>query len=209
MRSNISLSRTAIAGALLVALVGTAGCSWFRKSNELYAPAPENRPLEVPPDLDLPRTGASAGVPSGSVTASGAVAAASATTAPPAAAPVIGDAATPEAVGAAPAPAPPVAGTATATPAAAAAGFNVAGSRDDAFARVDTALAGIEGVSVASRAKLLGVFDVNYQDVNFLVRVSEVEAGVYVSAVDPRGMPASGEAPAQLIAQLQAALGAN
>lgn len=209
MRSNSSLLRNAIAGALLVTLAGTAGCSWFRKSNELYAPAPENRPLEVPPDLDLPRTGATAGAPAGSVTASGTVAAASATAAP-AAAPVVGDPATAEAAGTAPAPAPvpPSAGTATATPAAAA-GFNMAGSRDDAFARVDTALAGIEGVSVASRAQLLGVFDVNYQGVNFLVRVSEVEAGAYVSAVDPRGMPASGEAPVQLIAQLQAALGAN
>ena len=203
MRSNISLSRTAIAGALLVALVGTAGCSWFRKSNELYAPAPENRPLEVPPDLDLPRTGTAMGAPAGSVTASDTVAAA-ATTTTQAAAPAPETAMAPEAAGTAPAPAP-VPPTATASTA----GFNMAGSRDEAFARVDTALAGIEGVSVASRAKLLGVFDVNYQDVNFLVRVSEVEAGAYVSAVDPRGMPASGEAPAQLIAQLQAALGAN
>ncbi|MGQ4659088.1 hypothetical protein [Lysobacter sp. F6437] len=211
MRSTISLSRTAIAGALLVALVGTAGCSWFRKSNELYAQAPENRPLEVPPDLDLPRTGAAVGAAPGSVTASGTVAAASATTAPPAADPAAaGTAAAPDAVGAAPAPAPvPPAGAATANPAAAAAGFNMAGSRDEAFARVDTALAGIEGVSVASRAKLLGVFDVNYQDVNFLVRVSEVEAGAYVSAVDPRGMPATDAAAVQLIAQLQAALAGN
>ena len=209
MRSNISLSRTAIAGALLVALVATAGCSWFRKSNELYAPAPENRPLEVPPDLDLPRTGASVGAQTGSVTASGTVAAASATTAAPAPAPTPETAGVPDAAGTAPAPAPAPPPAATAAPAAPAAGFNMAGSRDDAFAQVDTALAGIEGVSVASRAKLLGVFDVNYQDVNFLVRVSEVEAGAYVSAVDPRGMPATGEAPAQLIAQLQAALGAN
>jgi hypothetical protein len=39
------------------------------------------------------------------------------------------------------------------------------------------------------------------------VRVTKVDAGVYVSAVDPRGMPASAEAPAKLIAALKAALG--
>lgn len=202
MRSNISLPRTAIAGALLVALVGTAGCSWFRKGSELYAPAPENRPLEVPPDLDLPRTGAAVDAPTGSVTASGTVAAASAT---PAGVP---DA--PEATAAAvPAPAPAPSMAPTAPVAGVSTGFTIQGSRADTFARVDAALAAIEGVSVASRAELLGVFDVNYQQANFLVRVSEVESGAYVSAVDPRGMPATGEAAVQLIAQLQAALGAN
>jgi hypothetical protein len=70
-------------------------------------------------------------------------------------------------------------------------------------------LAKIEGVDVASRAQLLGAFDVNYGGSNFLVRVSAVEAGTYVSAVDPRGMPASGDAPAKLIAALKAALGGN
>lgn len=196
MRSNISLSRAAVAGVLVAAV---SGCSWFRSANELYAPAPENRPLEVPPDLDMPRTGAAVDAPTGSVTASGTVAAAAGSA--PAAA---GVPEAPEAIGAVATPAPsaaPAAGVST--------GFTVPGSRDEAFAKVDSALAAIEGVSVASRAELLGVFDVNYREVNFLVRVSEVEAGAYVSAVDPRGMPATGEAAVQLIAQLQAALGAN
>lgn len=190
MRSNVPLSRAVVAGVLVVVV---SGCGWFRNTNELYAAAPENRPLEVPPDLDMPRTGTAA--PTGSVTASETVAAASASTA----------ASAPDADGVAAAPVPPMA--APAVPASA--GFTVPGSREDAFAKVETALAAIEGVSVASRAELLGVFDVNYQGTNFLVRVSEVEAGAYVSAVDPRGMPATGEAAVQLIAQLQAALGAN
>jgi hypothetical protein len=42
---------------------------------------------------------------------------------------------------------------------------------------------------------------------DFLVRVTKVDAGVYVSAVDPRGMPASTAAATQLIASLKAALG--
>src|SRR5690554_7487440 len=51
--------RTAALSALVVAVLATSGCGWFRKENALYAQAPENRPLEVPPDLDRPRaTGA-------------------------------------------------------------------------------------------------------------------------------------------------------
>ncbi len=175
MRASVSMSRAAIAGLIMVGLLGTSGCGWFRKGDALYAKAPESRPLEVPPDLDLPRSEGAMGVPAGSVTASGQAAAA------------------PMAVG--------TSGTAL--------GFNAAGSRDEVFNKVDAALAGIEGVNVASRAKLLGAFDVNYGGSNFLVRVSAVEAGAYVSAVDPRGMPASGDAPAKLIATLKAALGGN
>jgi hypothetical protein len=74
---------------------------------------------------------------------------------------------------------------------------------------VGEALSKIEGLSIASRAQLLGVYDVAYEGSNFLVRVSAVDAGVYVSAVDPRGQPATGEAPTKAIAALKAALGAN
>ena len=92
----------------------------------------------------------------------------------------------------------------TATPAS---GFTVSGERDDVFTRVGEILAGTEGVSIASRAQVLGAYDVSYGGSNFLVRISAVEGGAYVSAVDPRGVPAGGEAPAKLIGILQAALG--
>lgn len=46
--------RAAAVSALAVAVLATSGCGWFRKENALYAQAPENRPLEVPPDLDRP-----------------------------------------------------------------------------------------------------------------------------------------------------------
>ncbi len=97
--------------------------------------------------------------------------------------------------------------TATATAAPASGGFNVAGSRDEVFAKVGDALGGIEGVNIASRAQLLGTYDVAYEGSNFLVRVVGVEAGAYVSAVDPRGLPATGEAPTKLMAALKAKLG--
>jgi len=175
MRASISMSRAAVAGLIVVGLLGTSGCGWFRKGDALYAKSPDSRPLEVPPDLDLPRTQGAMGTPASSVTASGQAASRPAAT----------------------------------STAASANGFNAAGSRDEVFNKVGEALAGIEGVNIASRAQLLGAFDVNYGGSNFLVRVSTVEAGAYVSAVDPRGLPASGEAPAKLIAALKAALGGN
>ena len=168
MRLSVPMNRVAIAGLVLIAIAAGSGCSWFRKNNKLYSQSSESRPLEVPPDLDLPRTDAAVAMP--------------------ASAPVM-------------APSAPAAGTGI--------GFTTPGSRDEVFAKVGDALASIEGVTVASRAELLGAFDLSYEGSNFLVRVSAAEAGAYVSAVDPRGLPASGDAPVKLIAALKTALGGN
>ena len=135
------------------------------------------RPLEVPPDLDRPGTDGAMQLPG---QATGSVTRSSLGT--PQAAPV-------------------------AVSGPAGNGFIVAGSRDAVFERVGTALAAIDGLTIASKAKLLGVYDVSYEGANFLVRISQAEAGSYVSAVDPRGLPASGEAPLKLVAALKAALG--
>ena len=86
-------------------------------------------------------------------------------------------------------------------------GFTVAGDRDDIFNKVGTALAATEGVTIASKAQLLGTYDVSYQGANFLVRITKVDSGVYVSAVDPRGMPASSAPATALVAALKTALG--
>lgn len=86
-------------------------------------------------------------------------------------------------------------------------GFTIAGDRDDVFNKVGAALAATQGVTIASKAQLLGTYDVSYQGSDFLVRVTKVDAGVYVSAVDPRGMPASSAAATQLISSLKASLG--
>ena len=166
MRQSVRLSRAAVA-ALVVAGVAS-GCSWFRKDDGVYALPQEQRPLEVPPDLDRPRADPAMQLP---VTASSM------------------GAATPVASGTAPS------------------GFTVPGNRDELFNKVGDALGAIEGLTIASRAQLLGAYDVNYREQNFLVRVTAVEAGVYVSAVDPRGLPAAGEGPAAVIAALKTALG--
>ena len=172
MRLNQSASRFATTAFVLAAVLATSGCSWFHKENKLYAGDPMSRPLEVPPDLDLPQTEGAMAIPGGAV-------AGSATASASASAPRVAN------------------------------GFTVAGSRDDVFAKVGDALGKIEGLTIASRAPALGAYDVSVADSNFLVRVNTVEAGVYVSAVDPRGEPATGEAPMKVIAAVKAALGGN
>jgi uncharacterized lipoprotein len=88
-------------------------------------------------------------------------------------------------------------------------GFTVAGDRASVFAKVGDALAAIPGLTVASRAQLLGAYDVDYQGQKFLVRVSESGNGSQVSAVDPRGVPADHDAASSVIASLKTALGGN
>ena len=85
-------------------------------------------------------------------------------------------------------------------------GFAVSGDRDQVFARVGEVLAATEGLTVVNRAQLLGTYDVDYADAKFLVRVTKTDTGAYVAAVDPRGLPASGDPPQRLIAALKAAL---
>ncbi|MGN6111822.1 MAG: hypothetical protein ACTHOC_02230 [Luteimonas sp.] len=94
-----------------------------------------------------------------------------------------------------------------ASAAASANGFTVPGDRDAVFAQVGDALAKIDGLTIASKAQLLGAYDVSYGGANFLVRVSKTDAGSYVSTVDPRGQAATGEGPAKVLAALKAALG--
>ena len=166
MRQSVRLSRAAIA-ALVVAGVAS-GCSWFRKDDGVYSLPQDQRPLEVPPDLDRPRADSAVQLP---VTASSMATG------------------TPVASGTAPS------------------GFTVPGNREEIFNKVGDALGAIEGLTIASRAQLLGAYDVNYREQNFLVRVTAVEAGTYVSVVDPRGLPAAGEGPAAVIAALKSALG--
>jgi uncharacterized lipoprotein len=165
--------RSVVVVALAVAVLGASGCHWFHKGKDLYAQSPESRPLEVPPDLNLPDTSSAMKTPAGDGSES-------------------------------------VSRSAMPAPAASApdnTGFTVAGDRDAVFAKVGESLTATSGVTIASKADILGTYDVDYEGSKFLVRVTKVEAGSYVSAVDPRGMPATGDGPAKLIAALKAALG--
>lgn len=62
MKLKSSLVRRALSAALLVAIVSSAGCAWFRGRSG-YENSPESRPLEVPPDLTLPTTDPAMQVP--------------------------------------------------------------------------------------------------------------------------------------------------
>lgn len=84
--------------------------------------------------------------------------------------------------------------------------FVVAGERDQVFTRVGELLAGAEGVVVNGTSQVLGTYDLAYGGSQFMVRVGAGQGGVMVSAVDPRGVAAAGEAPERLIAMLQASL---
>jgi uncharacterized lipoprotein len=179
------LLRTAVLAALVLSVFAASGCRWFKRGNP-YNQSAETRPLEVPPDLDRPNTDAALGAPA-SVTRSS----------------MAGTPGQPQGASAPPAQAPAAAAAAP----AAAGGFTVAGTRDEVFNKLGEALAAVPGVTVASKAQLLGAYDVSYEGSNFLVRVNEVDGGVYVSAVDPRGVAASGEAATKLIAALKTALG--
>jgi len=161
--------RTCAVAVLAVAVFASGGCSWFQNKSDAYQLSSENRPLEVPPDLNLPDTQGAMELPGEKSQ------------------PVTRSSLTPVA-------------------SASASGFNAAGDRDSVYALVGNALAAIDGVTVASKAQLLGAYDVSYEGANFLVRVSAAESGVYISAVDPRGQPATAAAPIKLIKALQAAL---
>lgn len=88
-------------------------------------------------------------------------------------------------------------------------GFSAPGDRATVFARVGELLAATPGLTIASRAQLLGAFDVDYEGQKFLIRVSEGSGGSSVSAVDPRGQPADNAAASKVIAALRAALVKN
>ena len=61
--------RVAATFGLLVCVLGVSGCKWMRGTSP-YAESPENRPLEVPPDLSLPNTTQAMRVPELSVRSS-------------------------------------------------------------------------------------------------------------------------------------------
>jgi uncharacterized lipoprotein len=62
MNSLMRNARPLVAGAIVLALLASSGCRWFRGSD--YTRSAEDRPLEVPPDLDRPSTDNQLALPS-------------------------------------------------------------------------------------------------------------------------------------------------
>ena len=87
------------------------------------------------------------------------------------------------------------------------AAFQVPGTRDEVFARVDTALSKIPGVKFESKAQSLGLFDLTLSGVNVLIRITEQNGQSLISAVDSRGQSSNSEAVSNLLRQIRANLG--
>lgn len=64
MNSLLRNARPLLVGAIVVALLASSGCRWFGSSD--YKRSVENRPLEVPPDLDAPTTAGAMPLPGAS-----------------------------------------------------------------------------------------------------------------------------------------------
>lgn len=62
MTPSRHLNRAVPALALILCVVSVSGCKWMRAPSP-YAQSPENRPLEVPPDLSLPATSQAMRIP--------------------------------------------------------------------------------------------------------------------------------------------------
>lgn len=63
MTSTPRSMRPLLVGAVVVALASAStGCSWFSHKSD-YQKSVENRPLEVPPDLDMPDTSVATALP--------------------------------------------------------------------------------------------------------------------------------------------------
>ena len=72
MSLSTSTARTLFATTIAAAMLAASGCSmfhhkdgggWFHRHNSDYQKSRENRPLEVPPDLDTPATDPSMQIP--------------------------------------------------------------------------------------------------------------------------------------------------
>ena len=144
--------------ALVLAVIAScllAGCGWFNrnKKDDLYKDSVQERPLEVPPDLDRPNTAAALTIPNVGAAA-------------PAAAPATSASATP---GAAPQAAPAGAAAATAPSTAVAAGpgatlsgdgLRVSDTVESTYSRVGLALERSGAATVLARDDAAHSYDV-------------------------------------------------
>lgn len=85
-------------------------------------------------------------------------------------------------------------------------GFQVQGSRDVVFAKVDKALRSLQGVTVTNSAQAIGIIEITNNGTPALVRVTENNGQSTVTAVDPQGQSGNAAALQQLLTALRAAL---
>ena len=194
--------RVALASALAVAVLASSGCHWFhRGGNADYQKSVENRPLEIPPDLDKPAVDASMQIPSGNRGAS---------TITPRSVPPAASTIAPASI--APASIAPVSNS-TPTPASAApaagsdASFTVTDTPAGTWARMGSALAHIDGVVITQRAQVLSSYEVRYKGATFLLRASTEGSASRVIAIGTDGQVTHSAEANELLGLLQARIG--
>lgn len=101
---------------------------------------------------------------------------------------------------------PPVNTASGTVPGASATDMNLAGSATELYPKVGAALEGISGVTIKGRSEALGSYDVNYQGMDFLIRVQDSNGGSRLMALSPDGRFLTGGAPAQLMSQVRSKL---
>lgn len=169
--------RYALVAVIAVTLIATSGCGWFRSKKDPYKNAEENRPLEIPPDLDRPRVDSAMQIPAvANRPASNAASAGASISAVPQA--LISDGQ-----------------------------FVLADSLDSAWRRVGLALERMDGVTVGSRSQALGTTEVAYKGLTFLIRLRAQDASTEISAVSTDGRSLAGGPAAELLALLKTRLG--
>lgn len=87
------------------------------------------------------------------------------------------------------------------------AAFTIADAADSAWRRLGLALERLEGVSIESRAQLLGVYNVRFDGESFLVKVAADGEASRVSAVSAEGQELTTGAAGKLLALLRERLG--
>lgn len=171
MPTSSTRSRLLLAG-LACSLLATSGCAWFSRDDAAYQRAQASNPLELPPELDMPRADPAMSIPGTPGAATGTTASASLAGAP-----------------------------------AAGASFTVPGTPQEVWSRIGAELDAIQDLTVLNRAQLLGTYEVNYQDQNFLLRTQAQGDGVLVSALGADGRALGEGAARALIDQLRERLG--
>lgn len=181
--------RPLLLGALAVALISQGGCAWTRSKlgmDAKYEDSVQNRPLEVPPGLDLPSTAGAITVPDVTEAA-------------------IANAAAP--IPSTPASSLPAAAGGAAAAVAGVESFTIDDTVDSAWRRLGLALGKIEGVTLGERAQLLNSYEVTYQGTAMLIRAEAVGEQSRVVALGANGQPLTTGAAAQLLGLLKARLG--
>lgn len=188
--------RIALVGALVTALLASSGCKWFhRGGNADYQKSVENRPLEIPPDLDKPAVDPSMQIPTSRATNT-----TSARSVPPAA-PSIAPASIPPPASPAPVVAnpAPVAGND--------ASFTITDTPAGTWTRLGSALAHVDGVAITQRAQALSSYEVQYKGATFLLRASAEGTTSRITAIGTDGQVTHAAEANELLALLHDRIG--